>query len=47
MDVCVVDKVPERHDPPSRESIEQARARQLETLRALRRLLMQTVRCVK
>lgn len=41
MDQCVVDKVPERHVPPVRQNIERARERQLETLKQIRRLLMQ------
>ena len=40
MDVCVVDKVPERHMPPSPELIQQARQRQLIALQEVRRLLL-------
>lgn len=41
MDECIVDAVPVRHDPPSRQAIEQAKEKQLNALRQLRRLLMQ------
>jgi len=39
MDICVVDKVIERYDPPHRQAIEDARLRQMAAIKALRRLL--------
>ncbi len=49
MDTCVVDNMPERMAPPSKQSIEEARQKQLRTLQNLRRLLSQAappIRCV-
>ena len=41
MHLSVVDKIPERRTPPSKEAIQQAREKQMSALRELRRLLKQ------
>jgi len=42
MEHYIVDKVPDRFVPPDRQSIEEARQRQLDALQAMRRLLIDT-----
>lgn len=42
MEMCVVDKIPDRYMPPSKEAIQSTREKQMRALQELRRLLMTT-----